>query len=239
MNSKITMTAMMLAALLCLGAKPKQEPAVVFNIDASMVPTKKDWAEKKLKPELESWAKNVVTLLDGKGAKWTRGDVTLILDPEDGVASAVAATCTIRLHRKFAEDDPEGAKGACIHEFAHIVQDYRPAPGRAEPYVYPPGWLVEGIADWVRWFNYEGKAGIRRANADAVNNPKHDAAYGVTASFLDYIAKKYDREFVTKLNKVCREGKYSEEVWTTFTKKTREELAKEWARKIGGRRGKR
>ena len=39
-----------------------------------------------------------------------------------------------------------------IHETCHVVQRYR---GRGNP-----GWLVEGVADYVRFFVYEpGKAG--------------------------------------------------------------------------------
>ena len=221
-------TGVLFAASLCGGA----QPFATFNIDASNAPEKKEWAEKELKPALEAYAANVVELLDGKGAKWTRGDVTLILDPKDGVAASSAQSRTIWLSLKFAEKMPQEVKGACVHEFAHIVQDYRPAPGRAKPYAKTPGWLVEGIADWVRWVNYEGKAGVKRVTDDARRNPKHDASYGITAAFLDYVETNYGRGFVTKLNKLCREGKYSEDVWKDLTNKTREQLAEEWKRRL-------
>lgn len=236
MYKKLIATWVLLLALVCHAAPPK--PMVTFTVDASQAPEKKAWAEKELKPAIEAYAKNVVELLDGKGAKWTRGDVTLILDPKDGVAASSAQSCKIWLSLKFAEKMPQEVKGACIHEFAHIVQDYRPGPGRAEPYAKTPGWLVEGIADWVRWVNYEGKAGVKRVTDGAARNPKHDASYGTTAAFLDYVSKKYDRNFVSKLNKLCREGKYGEEVWTDLTKKTREQLAEEWKHQLEKRYGK-
>ena len=215
------------------GGVPQPRPAVTFRIDASQVPEKREWAEKKLKPALEAWSKNVIELLDGKDAKWTRGAVTLILNPKDGVAASNAESRKIWLSMNFAEKCPQEVVGACIHELAHVVQDYRPAAGRADPYAATPGWLVEGIADWVRWVNYEGAAGVKRVTDDAKRNPKHDAAYGVTAAFLDYVAKKYDKDFVTKLNKLCRDGYYGEDAWTKLTKKTREQLAEEWKRKLG------
>ena len=209
-----------------------EDTVVKFRIDATKVPEKKDWAENKLKSELEKRAKLVIELLDGKGSLWTRGDVTLIIHPNDGVASASAQIRTIWLSSKFAEKFPHEVIGACIHEFTHIVQDYCPAPGRAVPYASVPGWLVEGIADWVRWVNYEGESGLKHITEEAKSSPRHDAGYKTTASFLDYVSKQYDSEFVMKLNKICRQGKYTEEVWATLTKKTRAQLADEWKLKL-------
>ena len=77
---KLLYLGVVFSALLCHGAPAK--PMVTFNIDASKAPEKKAWAEKELKPALEAYAKNVIELLDGKGTKWTRGEVTLILDPK-------------------------------------------------------------------------------------------------------------------------------------------------------------
>src|SRR5206468_483753 len=52
---------------------------------------------------------------------------------------------------KFFKEHPDDL-GAMIHETCHVVQHYR---GRGNP-----GWLVEGVADYVRFFVYEpGKAG--------------------------------------------------------------------------------
>ena len=226
MYKKLIATWVLLLALVCHAAPPK--PMVTFTVDASKAPEKKEWAEKELKPALEGYAKNVIELLDGKGTKWTRGDIPRILETKDGVAWASGDK--IYLSLKFVERNPKEVKGALVHEFAHVIQDYRPAPGRAEPYARAPGWLVEGIADWVRWVNYEGKAGAQSVDDMARGDPRHDASYRVSASFLAFVSRKYDRTFVMKLNKICREGKYDEEVWKKLTKKTREQLAEEWKR---------
>ena len=50
----------------------------------------------------------------------------------------------------------------------------------------------------------------------------------MTAAFLNYVAEKYDKELVRKLNKAMREGEYKEEFWKELTGKTVEELGEEW-----------
>ena len=209
--------------------------AVEFRVDATKLPEMAQWVEKNVKRPVEKWAGNVIALLDGKDAAWTRGVVEIVLETGEGGNAAPAWACggKIFLNMKWATSCPQEAAGACVHEFAHVVQDYGPRDGRASPYANTPGWLVEGIADWVRWFNYEGKAGANRANGDAMRNPKYDGAYGLTASFLDYLARRYKRDVIVKLNKTCREGKYDEGVWKTLTGKDLDVLDMEWKKKLG------
>jgi hypothetical protein len=103
-----------------------------------------------------------------------------------------------------------------VHETAHVVQNYRTRNN--------PGWLVEGIADYVRFFKYEpGKLG-----RISPNRARYNGSYRVTAAFLAYVADKYDKELVRKLNQTMREGEYKEEVWKTLTGKTVQELDEEW-----------
>ena len=103
-----------------------------------------------------------------------------------------------------------------VHETAHIIQRYRSRNN--------PGWLVEGVADYVRFFKYEpGKIGpINVARA------RYDRSYRVTAAFLNYVAEKYDKALVLKLNKAMREGAYKEEIFKELTGKTVQELDEEW-----------
>jgi len=110
--------------------------------------------------------------------------------------------------------------GAMVHETTHCVQMYRSRRN--------PGWLVEGIADYIRFFKYEpGKIG--RMNADRA---KFDGSYRVTAAFLGFVVEKYDPLIVSKLNNIMREGKYKEEVWKELTGKAVEELNQEWRRSL-------
>ena len=226
------------ATLSTMAVTPQSEQkskSVEFRVDAAKLPEMAQWAEKNVRRPVEKWAGNVVALLDGKDATWTNGVVELVLETGEGgnVAPAWACGGKIFLNMKWATSCPQEAAGACVHEFAHVVQDYGPRDGRAIPYANTPGWLVEGIADWVRWFNYEGKAGAKRANGNAMRNPKYDGAYNLTASFLDYVARKYKRDVIVKLNKTCREGKYDEGVWKTLTGKDLGTLDMEWKKKLG------
>ena len=107
--------------------------------------------------------------------------------------------------------------GAMVHETVHVVQHYRSRNN--------PGWLVEGIADYIRFFKYEpGKIG--RINP---NRARYDGSYRVTAAFLNYVTQKYDKHLVSKLNKAMRDGEYKEELWKEFTKKSVQELGDEWS----------
>ena len=229
------MAITLVAVLFAAPASSGKAKAVEFRVDATKVPKMEQWAEKNIRRPVEKWAGNVVTLLDGKDAAWTNGVVEIVLEAGEGEDDAPAWACDgkIFLNMKWAVSCPEEAPGACIHEFAHVVQDYGPRDGRADPYADTPGWLVEGIADWVRWFNYEGKAGVNRANGDAMRDPRYDGAYGLTASFLDYLARKYKRDLIVKLNKTCREGKYGESVWKELTGKGLKTLDMEWKKKLG------
>ena len=110
--------------------------------------------------------------------------------------------------------------GAMVHETVHVVQDYRSRKN--------PSWLVEGVADYVRFFKYEpGKAGRLTPG-----RAKYDGSYRVTAAFLAYVVGTYDREAVKKLNRAMREGKYTAELWKGLTGKTVEELGQEWRRTL-------
>jgi hypothetical protein len=117
--------------------------------------------------------------------------------------------------KKHADD-----YGMVIHELTHVVQAYRGGGN--------PGWLVEGVADYIRFFKYEpGKLGP--INADRAH---YYDSYRVTAAFLAYVTEEYDKELVRKLNQRMREGKYKEEVWKDLTGKTVKELDEEWRKTL-------
>ena len=114
---------------------------------------------------------------------------------------------------KYFKDRPEDI-GAFIHETTHCVQAYR-VPG--------PGWLTEGIADYIRFVKYE-PAKIGRL----ANDPHFDGSYRTSAAFLGFVTEKYDKNLVKKVNRTLREGAYHESIWKALTKKTLKELDVEW-----------
>lgn len=115
---------------------------------------------------------------------------------------------------KFFAAHPDD-KGAFIHETAHCVQQYR---GRANP-----GWLVEGVADYVRFFKYEPK----KPKPLTPERAKYDGSYRTTAAFLEYLAAK-DAAIILKLNAAMRRGEYTPDLWKELTGKTVEELGRDW-----------
>ncbi|HQU46327.1 MAG TPA: basic secretory protein-like protein, partial [Pirellulales bacterium] len=116
---------------------------------------------------------------------------------------------------KYFKEHPDDV-GAMVHETVHVVQRYR---GRRNP-----GWLVEGVADYVRFFKFEpgnlGRIDARRAH--------YDRSYRVSAAFLAYLVETYDKDLVRKLNRLLRAGEYRAEVFQELTGKTLDELDGEW-----------
>jgi hypothetical protein len=104
------------------------------------------------------------------------------------------------------------------HEGMHIVQSY---PGGAGP-----GWVTEGVADYVRY-----KMGVNNAAGNwslpaLRENHHYTNAYRVTARFFVWIESKHGEGLVKKLDHAMRSKEYSEEFWKTHTGKTVDEL---WA----------
>ena len=216
----------------CVAAAIMPLAAMEIVADAGEFPERAEWLE-GLKGRLEAWSDNVVTLLDGPGAKWEGGKVTLRLSNRPKVAHTLTGRNIVELNPNWADTTPDEVDGACIHELGHVVQDYRPLPGRAVPYSVPPAWIREGIVDWMRWCNFEGEAGRRGVWEMAKKRPKHDDSYRITAAFLDWTAKNHGgNEFIVKLNKICRDGRYSEKTWEELTGKTRLQLATMWRDEI-------
>ncbi len=185
---------------------------VEFVIDVADEPKMKDWAENvarictraypMINEELKSDGfkpPSVVTLTMKAGYR--------------GVAFASGARITGSV--KYFEEHP-GDVGAMVHETTHVVQHYNSRGN--------PGWLVEGVSDYVRFFKFEpGKIG--RINAARAH---YNGSYRVTAAFLDFVTRKYDKQLVLKLNKAMREGQYKKEIFQELTGKSLEELDAEW-----------
>jgi hypothetical protein len=120
------------------------------------------------------------------------------------------------------------AKGCVIHELVHIVQSYDRAAATNPKPSETPGWVIEGIADYIRWFIYEPMskgAEITRAN---FARSKYDGNYRITANFLNWVVASHDPDFLRKLNDSAREGRYSEKLWMESTGKSSEQLGAEW-----------
>ncbi|HEY2155205.1 MAG TPA: basic secretory protein-like protein [Isosphaeraceae bacterium] len=185
---------------------------VEFTVDISDAPEMRDWAEKAART-CEDWYGRINEELRSDGYRPIhRVRMTL----KRGIGPpAFASNGQITGKVEWFKEHP-GDVGAMIHETCHIVQRYRSRTN--------PGWLVEGVADYIRFFKYEpGKVGPINAQ-----RAHYDGNYRVTARFLDYATEKYDKQLVLKLNKAMREGTYKDQLFTDLTGKTLAELDEEW-----------
>lgn len=196
-----------------------------ITINSDGAPELKTWAEKDLAPVLAEWYPKISSFLASDGyTPPTHFSVTL--KPVKGVAFT-AGTRVVANSDWFAKELKGQAVGALVHEEAHVVQQFH---GRN------PGWLVEGSADYVRWFQYEPQshgADIVWMKAQRHFSPHYKDSYRVTANFLNWVVQKYDPEIVTQMNAAMREGKYDESLWKKYTGKTAQELGEEWEKEIG------
>jgi len=148
--------------------------------------------------------------------KKTAKSVTFIIDTAyKGVAETDNGRVTISSH--WMHLHPEDID-VITHEVMHIVQDYGNSVG--------PGWLTEGIADYVRY-----KFGVNNAAA-GWSLPKYkptqnyDNAYRITARFLLWTEEKVKPGIVKKLDKALRNHTYNDQTWQQLTGKTVDELWK-------------
>lgn len=135
--------------------------------------------------------------------------------------TGVAATASgiVRYNPAWFVSHP-GDIDVVTHKVIHIIQSY---PGGA------PGWLVEGVADYVRY-----KLGVDNKRAGwaltAFNAKQHYTnAYRITVRFLVWTEKSYSKKLVKKLDAAMRNQTYQHELWMKLTGKTLDELWKEYA----------
>ena len=161
----------------------------------------------------KEWYPRIVALLGAQDSK-APAKITLVMDFNYKGVAATSGT-RIAMSPEWIRKHPDDL-GMVVHELTHVIQGY---PN------YDPVWLVEGIADWVRWFNYEPTDKRPHPNPDKATARD---SYRTTATFLDWTAGKYDKSLVKKLNKALKDDTYKEGLWQTLTGKTLDDLNMEW-----------
>ena len=180
------------------------------TVDTSATEDLAEWGTKAGELCAEWYAK-IHALLPSEGHT-PRNRVKLVFDPQmKGVAHAINDTITIaapfvRGHR----DD----FGMVAHELTHVVQAYPPGG---------PGWLVEGIADYIRIVHFEPQAPRPKIDPEKAS---YKDAYKTTAMFLEWIEKTHGAGLVVKLNATLRQGAYRDAMFQEITGKKLDEL---WA----------
>jgi hypothetical protein len=192
------------------GADDKgKAPAVEVTVDTSECPELAGWA-KKARGLVEEWHPRIARMLPSNGFTPPAHVKLVFRKRMRGIAYTSGSTIVISA--RWLDKHPDDY-GMVVHELTHVVQAYSDGD---------PGWLVEGIADYVRFFHYEPKTKIE---VDAERASYRDG-YRTTARFLAWIERKKDRDILRVLNAAIRQGKYKDKLFRTRTGKSLDEL---WA----------
>jgi Peptidase of plants and bacteria len=199
-----------------------------FTIDATAAPDLMDWADTELRPVVQEWYPKLVAMLPSDGFK-AATNVTLRFRNDMGRIPASAGGGRVNMNSGwFRKELKREARGSVVHELVHVVQNYGRARRTNPNATRTPGWLVEGIPDYIRWFLYEPETKGAEITERNLARAKYDASYRITGNFLNWVTQNYDREIVRKLNAAAREGRYSEQLWKDWTGKTLPELGDAW-----------
>ncbi len=194
------------------GAAPRHAPPKV-ELNIAAAPEMREWLILAANVSMRFYDRIVEEL----GAEGYTPPATIRIALRDGEGVAETSGDRIGLAVSYFKKRPDDV-GALVHEIVHVVQQYRDKT--------PPGWVTEGIADYVRWFVFEPAA--HRPRIDPARS-RHTDSYQTTAAFFDYLVRTKDPQFVKKLNAACRAGRYSDELWQDLCGRPVEALWDEFA----------
>lgn len=107
------------------------------------------------------------------------------------------------------------------HEVMHIVQNYGRSKG--------PGWLTEGIADYVRYKFGVDNPGAGWALPEFKSTDSYKNSYRTVARFLAWLEKNDNKGIVKKLDSSLRDQTYTNEIWEKETGKSLDDLWKAYS----------
>jgi len=96
------------------------------------------------------------------------------------------------------------------HEVMHIVQNYGNSVG--------PGWLTEGIADYVRYKYGVDNAGAKWMLPALKPDHHYKSSYRITARFFDWIENNVKSGTIKAIDQSLRDHSYTPEIWKQLTK---------------------
>jgi hypothetical protein len=183
--------------------------ALVITVDTSLAPDLAPFVA-TAKTRCEACYPEFARYLASEGFQTPR-DMQLAFEKNMSVPAGTGGTHVALSDTYFREHPAD--YGAVVHEMVHVIQSYPR---------YDPAWLVEGIADYMRFYHYEPVSARPRPNPRA----KYTDGYQTVAVFLDWATRKYDVALVKQLNAALRNTTYSPHTWKSETGKDLDPL---WA----------
>ncbi|MCD2425088.1 basic secretory family protein [Niabella pedocola] len=164
---------------------------------------------------VDAFFTNYPKLIKAFNPKGTR-IVRFTIDPDyEGVAAADAAAGHVSYGAAYMKKHPQDVD-VVTHEVMHIVQHYPSGPG----------WVTEGIADYVRHTYGIDNAAINWALQPPKPAASYTNGYGTAARFFVWIERFYKKGLVKKLNATMHAGAYTDHFWIKETGKNVDQL---WA----------
>jgi hypothetical protein len=186
-----------------------------FEVDVSEVPDDAfaaEWVE-QARTLCDDWCPVMCRFLAVES--WKPPEKIRLIVKKDMRAPALRTGSQIHISYRWIQQHPDDL-GMVIHELTHAIQDYPPNQ---------PGWLVEGIADYIRYWRYEPE--LRRPRIDPLK-ANYREGYGTTAAFLAWIVSKHDRRLILRLDAALRTNRYDPSLFKEATGKELDALWEEF-----------
>ena len=198
-----------------------------ITIDTSDTPELREWAHQHIAPMAKEWYPKIIQMLPSDGYEAPKSFSITFIEDMRGVANT--AGTRIRCAAPWFKNNLKGeAVGAVFHEIVHVVQQYGRARRENPSARRAPGWLTEGIPDYLRWYKFEPESGGAEITKRNFSRARYDGSYRPTANFLNWASEKYNKELAMRLNAAIRTGNYEEALWTQLTGHTVQELGAAW-----------
>lgn len=214
--SLLILTGLLLAPA-CVYANDQPQDAapteVKVIVDTSEVPELKAWGENAAKL-IQEWHPQIAEMLLQEGFTPTHEIHVVFKKDMDGVAHTIGNRIVIA--GNWVKQHPDD-NGMVIHELVHAIQAY-PRGG--------PFWLVEGIADYIRFYKYEPKTQLRGIDPE---RQSYRDGYRTSAQFVAWLEKTHPG-IVQKINAALRKNEYQNVLIRETTGKSVEQLWDEFVK---------
>lgn len=208
--SLVLIIGLLLAPVSAFASDTPQEsgqPEVKVIVDTSEVPELKEWGDNAAKL-IQQWHPKIAEMLKQDGFKPPREIHVVFKKDMEGVAHTIRNQIVIA--GNWVKKHPEDT-GMVIHELVHAIQAY-PRGG--------PFWLVEGIADYIRFYKYEPQTGLRGINPE---RQSYRDGYRTSAQFVAWL-ENTNPGIVQKINEAIRKHEYRNVMIREMTGKSVEQL---------------